>query len=69
LGKDPREPELLGPYEETVAAIRGLPRTAGAFGPMHTDLHSHNIFWVDGEPRVFDFDDMLEFWFVAGLAL
>ena len=36
---------------------------------MHTDLHSHNIFWQDGELRVFDFDDTLEFWFIADLAI
>lgn len=63
------EPIMHRCYEETVAAIRRLPRDRGAFGPMHTDLHSGNIFWQDGAPRVFDFDDMLDFWFVADIAI
>ena len=36
---------------------------------MHGDLHRHNVHWADGEPRVFDFDDMLDFWFVSDVAI
>lgn len=49
--------------------IRALPRNLGSFGPIHTDLHSHNVHWSEGRPRVFDFDDMLDFWFVSDLAI
>ncbi|MHC4953201.1 MAG: phosphotransferase enzyme family protein [Planctomycetota bacterium] len=63
------DPVFLQRFRDTIAALRELPREAGAYGAIHTDLHSHNIFWHDGEPRVFDFDDMLEFWFVSDLAI
>ena len=60
---------FLRRFHDTIEAIGALPRDAGSYGSIHTDLHSHNIFWLNGEPRVFDFDDMLEFWFVADLAI
>ena len=63
------EPEIQRRFQDLVSAIADLPREPGAFGAMHTDLHHHNIFWRDGEPHVFDFDDMLEFWFVSDLAI
>jgi len=60
---------FLRRFRDTLESIHALPHDAGAYGSIHTDLHSHNIFWQDGEPRVFDFDDMLEFWFIADLAI
>jgi len=60
---------FLRRFRDTIGAVGALPREAGAYGSMHTDLHSYNIFWQNGEPRVFDFDDMLEFWFIADLAI
>jgi len=68
------DPVFLGRLRDTLGALRALPRDAGAFGASHTDLHSHNIFWHNtlgqqSEPRVFDFDDMLEFWFISDLAI
>jgi Ser/Thr protein kinase RdoA (MazF antagonist) len=63
------EPEIRRAFDRTLDALRALPREAGAYGPIHTDLHSHNLFWTGLEPRVFDFDDMLDFWFISDLAI
>ncbi len=61
------------PYRDALSNLLGrleeLPQTPDTFGPMHTDLHRHNLYWHEGTPRVFDFDDMLDFWFVADLAI
>ena len=61
------------PFREALVGLLGrieqLPRTPATFGPMHTDLHRHNLFWHEGTPRVFDFDDLLDFWFVADIAI
>ncbi|MDJ0975287.1 MAG: phosphotransferase [Planctomycetota bacterium] len=63
------EPDLHARYREVVDAIASLPRDTGAFGSMHCDPHSHNMFWHDGEPRLFDFEDMCPFWFISDLAM
>jgi len=52
-----------------LARLEGLPRTRATFGAMHTDPHHYNIFWHDGRPTIFDFEDMLDFWFVSDLAI
>ena len=56
-------------FEQSRADIEALPRDPGSFGAIHTDLHNFNIFWTGLEPHVFDFDDMLEFWFISDLAI
>jgi len=63
------EPEIHRRFRRIIDAIAQLPRETGAFGAMHTDLHHHNVFWHEGQPRAFDFDDMLDFWFVSDLAI
>ncbi len=55
--------------EAVLADVRALPRTPGSFGSMHGDLHRHNVHWAGGQPRVFDFDDMLDFWFASDVAI
>lgn len=64
-----REPVMAAHYDWIFQEIAQLPRERGAFGPMHGDLHSHNMFWHDGRPKAFDFDDMLHFYFVSDLAI
>ena len=65
LRDEPAQAALLGVLEQVAA----LPRPRTSFGPIHGDLHRHNVHWSDGQPRVFDFDDMLDFWFVSDLAI
>ncbi len=63
------EPEMHAKFHEHLAAIAALPRCANSYGTMHTDLHRWNIHWHAGEPAVFDFEDMIDFWFVSDLAI
>jgi len=63
------EPDITAHFDALIAQAAALPRDRGAFGHMHTDLHRGNIFWHDGEMHVFDFEDTLEFWFVADLSI
>jgi len=63
------QPELRRAFDRTIDGIRSLPRDADAFGAMHTDLHSYNVFWTGLEPHVIDFDDMLDFWFISDVAI
>jgi Ser/Thr protein kinase RdoA (MazF antagonist) len=63
------DPPFRSALADVLDRIRALPRSRATFGPMHTDLHAHNLFWHEGKPHVFDFDDMLDFWFVADLAI
>ena len=67
---------LLDDRPEVQRALRGLldeiaklPRDASVFGAMHTDLHRGNLHWHEGRPYVFDFEDMVDFWFVSDLAI
>ncbi|MGE0191565.1 MAG: phosphotransferase enzyme family protein [Planctomycetota bacterium] len=65
-----REDEVvLAALQLLVERISALPRDAGSFGPMHTDPHQGNIFWHEGRPTLFDFEDMLDFWFVSDMAI
>ena len=63
-------PEIQAAYAETVARVAALPRTPESFGPIHGDLHQSNLHWTeDDRCHVFDFDDMMDFWFVSDLAV
>lgn len=62
-------PEILERYAETVDAVAALPRSPEDFGPMHGDVHHNNVHWERGVPWVFDFDDMMDFWFISDLAV
>ena len=63
------DPEMHARFVEMLDGLEALPKRAGTSGPMHTDLHHHNLFWHEGLPRAFDFEDMLDFWFVSDLAI
>ena len=63
------ESEIAARFDSLIAKAAVLPRDPGAFGYMHTDLHCANVFWHDGDMHVFDFEDTLEFWFVADLSI
>ncbi len=63
------DPELLHASAAVVAQVAELPRSAETFGPMHGDPHHNNIHWDRGVAWVFDFDDMMDFWFVSDLAV
>jgi amicoumacin kinase len=49
-------------------AISRLPRTPGNYGLIHDDLHTGNVFCVDGELAVIDFDCCHYGWFAADLS-
>lgn len=63
------EPTIRAAFHALLAEIGRLPRTRGSFGAMHTDLHQGNIHAHDGRMQVFDFEDMIDFWFVSDLAV
>lgn len=63
------EPDMLACFDALLAEVAALPRTPGTFGAVHTDLHRNNLHWQDGRAMVFDFDDMLDFWFASDLAI
>lgn len=70
VGLVAEEPEVHARFRALLDTIGALPRTRGAFGAMHTDLHRANIHWEDdGAMHVFDFEDMVDFWFVSDLAI
>jgi len=56
-------------FRALLREIDTLPRTPAVFGAMHTDLHHGNIHWHEGRMQVFDFEDMIDFWFVSDLAV
>ncbi|WP_438432556.1 phosphotransferase enzyme family protein [Gorillibacterium sp. sgz500922] len=60
---------MLEKLEALFRHFKGLPRTADAYGLLHTDIHPGNFF-VDGDRlRVFDFDDCSYTWFAHDLAI
>ena len=63
------EPDMIEQYVALRDRIQALPREPVGFGPMHADLHHGNIHWHEGAMRVFDFEDMIDYWFVADLAV
>jgi amicoumacin kinase len=63
------EPDAHRSLQRILREIEALPRDHGTYGTMHTDLHAGNLFWHAGKPRAFDFDDLLDFWFVSDLAI
>jgi Ser/Thr protein kinase RdoA (MazF antagonist) len=63
------DPPMHARFHELLEEVARLPRDPRSFGAMHTDLHHANVFWHDGRPCVFDFDDMIDFWFVADMAI
>jgi len=63
------EPDMHAHFQSLIGELEALPRARGSFGAMHTDMHRYNIHWHDGQMLVFDFEDMIDFWFVADLAI
>ena len=63
------EPALRERFQALLARIAALPRERGVFGPIHTDLHRRNVHWHEGAMYIFDFEDMVDFWFVSDLAI
>lgn len=63
------EPEIRSRFLALVAELDALPRSRETFGAMHTDPHHGNVFWHAGRPWAIDFEDMVDFWFVADLAI
>lgn len=63
------EPPIHAAMNRLLAEIAEVPRDRTCFGAMHTDLHHGNLHWVGDSPTIFDFEDMLDFWFVSDLAI
>lgn len=64
------EPDLIEHYQVLRERIAALPQDPKCFGPIHADLHHGNIHWDDdGAMHVFDFEDMIDYWFVYDLAV
>lgn len=66
----PGEEFVLERLEAVLARLKELPKGAGEFGLIHTDIHPRNFF-VDGRGglQVFDFDDCAYNWFVHDIAI
>lgn len=66
---DHNEPDMIEHYTVLREQIAAVPQDTTCFGPIHADLHHGNIHWHDGTMRVFDFEDMIDYWFVSDLAV
>jgi Ser/Thr protein kinase RdoA (MazF antagonist) len=61
---------VLAAYEETQAAIRGLPKDHNSYGLCHIDFHNGNFFLTDdGQITLFDFDDCQYAWYIYDVAM
>lgn len=66
---DHNEPDMIEHYVALREQIAALPQDPSWFGPIHADLHHGNIHWHEGTMRVFDFEDMIDYWFVSDIAV
>jgi Ser/Thr protein kinase RdoA (MazF antagonist) len=64
----PSQATLFEPIARLREALTRLPRTAGAYGLIHDDFHTGNIFHIDGQIAVIDFGCCHCSWFAKDLS-
>ncbi|WP_113930419.1 phosphotransferase [Bacillus sp. P14.5] len=55
--------------EELVEKLQTFPTGPDEYGLIHSDIHSGNFFYHEGEIHVFDFDDCSYHWFASDIAI
>ncbi|PPA70915.1 phosphotransferase enzyme family protein [Jeotgalibacillus proteolyticus] len=55
--------------EMLVNKIKEIPETKERFGLIHSDIHSGNFFFHEGDVHVFDFDDSTYFYYLSDIAI
>lgn len=56
-------------FDELIANLRAYPTDIDSFGLIHMDAHHGNMFFVEDEPTLFDFDDCAYDFFVSDIAI
>ena len=64
----PSQAAIAGAIMRLRDVISRFPRNAGNYGLIHDDLHTGNVFCIDGELAVIDFDCCHYGWFAADLS-
>lgn len=59
---------LLAPIEHLRQSLAGFPQSEDIFGLVHDDLHTGNVFHLNGRLVILDFDCTVRHWFAADLA-
>lgn len=54
---------------QLVSSLQQLPETKDSFGLIHSDIHTGNFFYHEGDIHVFDFDDSMYFFFASDVAI
>jgi len=54
---------------QLVSTLQQLPETKDSFGLIHSDIHTGNFFYHEGDIHVFDFDDSMYFFFASDVAI
>ncbi|WP_409253223.1 phosphotransferase enzyme family protein [Bacillus sp. SCS-153A] len=61
--------DIVRKGKELIDTLLSLPADQEEYGLIHSDIHSGNFFYQDGEIHVFDFDDSSYHWFVSDIAI
>ncbi len=56
-------------FDELIQTLRAYPTDIDSFGLIHMDAHHGNMFFVEDEPTLFDFDDCAYDFFVSDIAI
>ncbi|MBM7552193.1 phosphotransferase enzyme family protein [Thalassobacillus pellis] len=64
-----RDREIISVADDLITELKDLPETKESFGLIHSDLHSGNFFYENGEIHVFDFDDSTYHYYASDIAI
>ncbi len=64
----PSQAAIIEAIRQLRAEIRRFPQTGATFGLIHDDLHTANVYTLDGELLILDFDQLHASWFAADIA-
>jgi amicoumacin kinase len=63
------EEAIINEGKELIRQLHLLPAGRDEYGLIHSDIHSGNFFYHEGEIHVFDFDDSSYHWFASDIAI
>ena len=61
--------EIIREGKEIIEKLHSFPAGKNEYGLIHSDIHSGNFFYHEGEIHVFDFDDSSYHWFASDIAI
>ncbi|TFE00766.1 phosphotransferase enzyme family protein [Jeotgalibacillus sp. R-1-5s-1] len=64
-----KDQKIIDENRELVQEILKLPSAPDAYGLIHSDIHTGNFFYHEGDIHLFDFDDTVYFHYASDIAI